>query len=603
MKPADRKLLTRLVQSGVLAPIDVERIVAIAEAPGARALPLLLVEDGFVPSREIARAQAELGGFTFVNVLTTQPDRAALDMLDAQTASRRYTLPLKFDGTRLTVAMADPADVYTCDAISLKVRVPLETLFADREEIREAIRMHYGTVDDTAGRLSAEDVAIAKFEAQREAATSSEAVRRISSPVIPAQDRSQFDTPPEVLPPRDEALDPAKSELLDALERSRAAMDPSPVIATAEIELDAKNPVTTLLRSLIEDSYHGGAEVLQFTPMIQSIRVRARFAEGWRELTPYPSKYHDEITKKLHRLAGWSNGRPEGSVQRVFVLPVRKVEHTCIAQFDATASGESVSIYFPDNVPLLADPIRNIGLTGETGDALERRLVQQGGGLLLVSTPGARVSSRLHGSMLRKYSGAGREVVSFERSSERVVSGATQINTPTNDLLLAALTNCSYMAPDLVFVASVENGTVLSALLKLAVRGTTCVGFLAAHDAQSVLVSLRAAGADASMTLRGVAGLLHVVEARLLCPACRRVCETATQSSIPEWAMGMNVPFQEAPGCDACAHTGRAGTTWVSELLVPDANATDGSMNRVVSRVALLDELARAGRIDPRDFP
>lgn len=87
MKPADRKLLTRLVQSGVLAPIDVERIVAIAEAPGARALPLLLVEDGFVPSREIARAQAELGGFTFVNVLTTQPDRAALDMLDAQTAS------------------------------------------------------------------------------------------------------------------------------------------------------------------------------------------------------------------------------------------------------------------------------------------------------------------------------------------------------------------------------------------------------------------------------------------------------------------------------------------------------------------------------------
>jgi len=603
LKPADRKLLARLVQIGVLTPVDVERVVAVAEAPGARALPLLLVEDGFVPSREIARAQADLGGFTFVNVLSVQPESNALAMLDASTASRRYTLPLKYDGTRLTVAMADPGDVYTCDAISLKVRVPLETLYADRDEIREAIRMHYGTVDDTAGRLSAEDVAIAKFEAQREIAASSESVRRISSASIPTPDRSQFDTPPEVLPIRQEALEPAKSELLDALERSRAAMDPSPVIPTAEIELDAKNPVTTLLRSLIEDSYHGGAEVLQFTPMIQSIRVRARFAEGWRELTPYPSKYHEEITKKLHRLAGWSNGRPEGSAQRVFVLPVRKVEHTCVAQFDATPSGESVSIYFPDNVPLLADPLRNIGLTGETGDALERRLVQQGGGLLLVSTPGARTASRLHGSMLRRYSGAGREVVSFERASERVVAGATQINTPTTDLLLAALTNCSYMAPDLVFVGSIENGTVLAALLKLAMRGTTCVGFLAAHNAQSVLVSLRAAGADPSMIVRGVAGLLHVMEARLLCTACRRVCDTATQSSIPEWAMGMNVPFHEAPGCDACAHTGRTGTTWVSELLVPDANATDGSFQRVVSRVALLDELARAGRIDPRDFP
>lgn len=603
MKPADRKLLTRLVQSGVLAPIDVERVVAMAEAPGARALPLLLVEDGFLASRDIARAQAELGGFTYVNVLSMQPERAALDMLDASTASRRYTLPLKFDGTRLTVAMADPADVYACDAIALKVRVPLETFFADREEIREAIRMHYGTVDDTAGRLSAEDVAIARFEAQREAAASSEAVQRISSAPAPAHDRSQLDTPPESPLPRDEALEPVRSEILDALERSRAAMEPGPRIATAEIEIDAKNPVATLLRSLVEDSYHGGAEVLQFTPMSQSIRVRARFAEGWRELTPYPSKYHDDITKKLQRLAGWTNGRPEGSVQRVFVLPVRKVEHTCIAQFDATASGESVSIYFPDNVPVIADPLRGIGLTGETADRLERRLVQQGGGLLLISTPAARASSKLHGSMLRRYSGSGREVVSFERTTERVVAGATQINTPTNDLLLAALTNCSYMAPDLVFVASVENGTVLSALLKLAVRGTTCVGFLAAHDAQSVLVSLRASGADASMTLRGVAGLLHVVEARLLCTACRRVCESATPTSIPEWAMGMNVPFQEAPGCDACAHTGRAGTTWVSELLTPDPNATDGSMHRVVSRVALLDELARAGRIDPRDFP
>lgn len=605
MKPADRKLLARLVQSSALAPADVERIVAMASIQGARSLGSLLVEEGFVSTRDIARAQAEMGGFEFIDVLEATPEAGALALLEPGTCMKQLVLPLRVEAGALVVAMADPSDVYACDAISRKARMPIRTLVADREALREAIRRHYGTVDDTAGRLSAEDVQLIRVEAQREAMSSQDAVPRLApQTATPLRDAAMVHEEPK---PASEGFEEARPELVESLERSRLAIgmaQESAASQTSSSELDARTPVAALLRALFEDAFLNGAEAVQFTPNLHSIRLRARFQEGWRELTPYPSKYHDDVLRKLQRMAGLNADHGELSVQRRFVLKLRQIEHVCIAQFDPTPHGSAAQVLMPENVPLLPDPLRSVGLPPEAVEWLERALMQQGGGLLLVSTPGARGAQRLHGSFVRKYGGGSREVISFERSAGRTFAGATQIFVPTAELQLAAIVNCAYMTPDLVILDSIENGTVLQAFAKLSMRGITAIGILTARSMRSALACLASAGLDSTTVMRSIAGVMHVYEAGLLCEKCRTVCDTASISNIPEWALGMNVPFQEAKGCEACGQTGRAGSTWIAELMVPDLNSGGGGpLVTMVSRVAKLDELARAGRIDPRDCP
>ncbi len=605
MKPADRKLLARLVQASALAPADVERIVAMASVQGAKSLGSLLVEEGFVSTRDIARAQAELGGFEFVDILNATPDPAALALLDPGTCMRQLVMPLRIEGGTLVVAMADPADVYSCDAIARKVKLQLRTLVADREALREAIRNHYGTVDDTAGRMSAEDVQLVRFEAQREARTSQESIPRLApESTSAARDASSVHEDPK---PASDQFEAARPELVESLERSRLAIgmaQENTANQTSSSELDARTPVASLLRALFEDAFLNGAEAVQFTPNLHSIRLRARFQEGWRELTPYPSKYHDEVLRKLQRMAGLNADHGDLSVQRRFVLKLKQTEHVCVAQFDPTPHGSAAQVLLPENVPLLPDPLRSIGLPPEAVESVERGLTRQGGGLLLVSTPSARAAQRLHGSFVRRYGGGPREVISFERSAGRTFAGATQIFVPTAELQLAAIVNCAYMSPDLVILDSIENGTVLQAFAKLSMRGITAIGILTAKSTRAALACLAAAGLDSSTMMRSIAGLMHVYEAGLLCEKCRTVCDSASLSNIPEWALGMNVPFHEARGCDACGHTGRSGSAWIAELMVPDLNSgSGGPLATVVSRVAKLDELARAGRIDPRDCP
>jgi type IV pilus assembly protein PilB len=107
----------------------------------------------------VARQIAERFALPFVDLRVVGVVRAAADEVDARTLVRASAVPYGFDGERLLVAIADPADVQSVDELRIATRRELVLAVAAREDIElelrnlerqlEATRRHAVDEDDS----------------------------------------------------------------------------------------------------------------------------------------------------------------------------------------------------------------------------------------------------------------------------------------------------------------------------------------------------------------------------------------------------------------------------------------------------------------------
>ncbi|HEV7640810.1 MAG TPA: ATPase, T2SS/T4P/T4SS family, partial [Gaiellaceae bacterium] len=91
-------------------------------------------------SAAVARQIAERFELPFVDLRAVGVVRAAADAIAARTLVRGSAVPYAFDGERLLVAIADPADVQSVDELRIATRRELVFAVAAREDIELELR-------------------------------------------------------------------------------------------------------------------------------------------------------------------------------------------------------------------------------------------------------------------------------------------------------------------------------------------------------------------------------------------------------------------------------------------------------------------------------
>ena len=76
-------------------------------------------------------------------VIAESDDPSLAELVPAIFAIRHTVLPLSFDGTVLTVAIAAPADTVALRRLRLITRCEIQPLLATRAQVREAISRYY----------------------------------------------------------------------------------------------------------------------------------------------------------------------------------------------------------------------------------------------------------------------------------------------------------------------------------------------------------------------------------------------------------------------------------------------------------------------------
>ena len=138
-----RRFGESLVDRHVLSRDSLEHAIEEAERTN-QPLPQVLLRLGLVGSKDLTAALADQLGVPFIDFLETPIHQDAPTLITAETARCWNALPVDFEGHKLVVAFAEPADDDAVAAIGAATTYEIIAAVADREELMSAINMIYG---------------------------------------------------------------------------------------------------------------------------------------------------------------------------------------------------------------------------------------------------------------------------------------------------------------------------------------------------------------------------------------------------------------------------------------------------------------------------
>src|SRR5262245_16693724 len=146
-------LLQLLVHKGLLRDDDVPALQNAAKAQPQRPLHLLLLDQGFAKEEDVLPVLAEHYGMELVDLTKVRVEQDMLKTMPNKLVHRRNLMPLSRENGTLTVATADPFDVYALDELQTLTGLKVQPVLASPREIARLIKTHFGVGGDTVSAM------------------------------------------------------------------------------------------------------------------------------------------------------------------------------------------------------------------------------------------------------------------------------------------------------------------------------------------------------------------------------------------------------------------------------------------------------------------
>jgi type IV pilus assembly protein PilB len=131
-----------MLQRGLLTEEQLEKAKNIQSQTLER-LENIIIRLGFLSEKQVLDLWAEFLGVSVVDLTNIKVDAKILSLIPEYQAKQYKMIPMKKEGNKLTVVMADPFDIMATDMISFLTQCKLEVLIAPKNQIELAIRQLY----------------------------------------------------------------------------------------------------------------------------------------------------------------------------------------------------------------------------------------------------------------------------------------------------------------------------------------------------------------------------------------------------------------------------------------------------------------------------
>jgi type IV pilus assembly protein PilB len=139
-----------------------------------------LLDLGYCTGEQVLAALAEQVGMEAVDLASTAPTEAALELVDSSTAHAYGVLPLRVEGDGLVVAIGDPLNTAVLEDLGFTTGMDVRGAVADATLIRAKVLEHYGEEATLADAIAAAADAVGGEDAES-AAASQPVVRLLNS--------------------------------------------------------------------------------------------------------------------------------------------------------------------------------------------------------------------------------------------------------------------------------------------------------------------------------------------------------------------------------------------------------------------------------------
>ena len=147
-----------LLREKRVTPVQLQEALNYQRLNGGR-LGSSLVKLGILAEDDIAAAISRQVGVPAINLREFDLDPAIVRLVSGESAAKYNILPVARTGTTLTLAMADPTNVFAMDDIKFMTGLHVEPVVASETAIREAIARYFSSKSDAPTTAKGADLA------------------------------------------------------------------------------------------------------------------------------------------------------------------------------------------------------------------------------------------------------------------------------------------------------------------------------------------------------------------------------------------------------------------------------------------------------------
>jgi len=521
-----------LVAQRLIDHRSLERARHVAAETGGR-LDRVLTQLGMVSERSLAGALAQLVEAPVATVEDYPEEPLYADRLKPKFLRKAHALPIAQDDDTVVVAMADPIDSFTRDAIAAALGRPVVVAVAVPIELEAAFNRLYPEAEqaNAAGVL----------------------LDDISGGSEPAEE----DT-----------------------ERLK--------------DLASEAPVIRLVNQLIARAVETHASDVHVEPFEDRLRVRYRYDGVLHEVEPPPARLQAAVISRIKIMARLDIAERRLPQDGRIRLTVRGHEIDFRVSTVPSLYGESVVLRVLDRTAVEFDFVK-LGLPDDVRQGLERSFDLPNGMVLVTGPTGSGKTTTLYTGLL-KLNSVARKIITVEDPVEYQLPGINQIQVKGQIGLNFAtlLRSILRQDPDVIMIGEIRDLETAQIAVQAALTGHLVLSTVHTNSAAATVTRLRDMGVEdylLSATLRGVLAQRLV---RRLCPKCKTP-DTSGSALVERFELRRLAPaldevtLYHPVGCADCRGTGYRGRRALAELLLPSAE-----IDRLLFARADQNEIERA---------
>jgi len=453
-----------------------------------------------------------------VKIIPGLGDPALQSLLDKDWARSHGVLPLYRVHGELTVAITDPTDVFTRDALRRLTGLKLRFVVAHPEEISRGASAAHATkpgfsVDDIIEDVGEQDIKVVE-------------------------------------------------EALDDLEDAEKAAGLSPVVR--------------LVNFIVAKAIREGASDIHVEPGEDILRVRFRIDGMLREALRPPSRMASAIVSRIKIMSSLDIAErraPQDGRMQV-MLDNRSIDLRVSTL--PTFNGEKVVIRILDRSSMMGD-LSALGLTPRILEGMQD-LVGRPNGVMLVTGPtGSGKTTTLYGC-LATINAVDINICTVENPTEYNLPmvNQVQVNERAGLTFATALRSLLRQDPDVIMVGEIRDRETAQICIEAALTGHQVFSTLHTNDAISAIPRLVNMGIESYLLAAAINGILAQRLVRRVCKACKVSYEpdARTRALFDAYAIPLS-QLARGEGCAHCGATGYSGRAGLYELFVIDDKLRD----------------------------
>ena len=495
-------------------------------------LQTILIERGVVKEADLLAAVSQGLGIPPISMARMRLDPSLKNLISRELAMQYQLVPVACIGQTLTVAMADPLNVFALDTIAMMTGLAVNPLLTTSKEIKDAIDQYYGTgVEETLREM------VRKAETQ-----SMESAKESAQSTADAE---------------------------DLLRQTQEA------------------PVVKFTDALLTKAVRMHASDLLIEPREKTIRVRYRVDGVLQEGPPPPKPLHSAIVSRIKVMSelNIAEHRVPQDGHFNFMVDQRLIDFR-VSVLPSTFGG-NVCLRVLDKGEIKL----NLDTLGFSPDDLTRlkACAKRPHGMILSTGPtGSGKTTTLY-ALLKLIDRPEVNIVTVEDPVEFELEGVNQVSAKADiGLTFAkALRSILRQDPDVIMVGEISDAETADMAVKSALTGHLVFSTLHTNSAAGSIVRLMNMGMEPFLLN---SCLMAVVGQRLV----RKVCADCAKPYRPPKglaerlglldAKGESPSLAQGAGCRSCFQSGYAGREVIAEVLLMSPEIRELVLRRAPER-------------------